>query len=83
MAGIGSADERGWVKQRAGRPGGCRVCDLCIGFAGLADTASPRLQVGTECRPGAVAAVAQMTELVQHRTMLDKHQQQRQNPGER
>ena len=34
-------------------------------------------------RPGLASAVTQVAELVQHRAVLDKYQQQRQKPGKR
>ena len=58
-----------------------RVGHLGEGLAGWAGTVGGLLRA--QRRAVAALAVAQVAELVQHRAVLGKHQQQRQNPGER
>jgi len=82
VAGLGSRKKFRRANGRAAATRRYRVDDLCVGFAGGTRTGIEGLKLGAHCCAAPGLAVAQVTETVQHRTVLNEYQQQREQPGE-
>jgi hypothetical protein len=70
------ADGHGWNSGRR------RIGNLRESLTGWAIRAVESMRVGGHGRDTGGIAMAQVTKLVQHRTLLDKHQQERQQQCE-